>query len=448
MSQVLPDGSQQPPLLQLLEWIANPFGYMERSAQRYGDPFTAELRQSNPLVFFSHPQAIQAIFTAAPDTFDAGRANGLIRPLVGDNSLLLLDGDRHAFQRHLMMPPFHGERMRSYGEIICQIAEQVASKWIPGQPFRARDAMQEITLQVILHAVFGLADGDRYQQLKPLLASLLNLTGSRLGSSLLFLDVLQKDWGSWSPWGRFKKRHQEMTTLLSAEIAERRAQVDPTATDILTLLIAARDEQGQGMSDEELRDELITLLAAGHETTATTLAWAFYWIHKLPAVQEKLLQELASLGDNPSPMEISRLPYLNAVCSETLRIYPVTPIVSPRILKVPIEIMGYLFEPETMLAPCIYLTHQREDIYPEPQQFKPERFLERQFSPYEYLPFGGGNRRCIGFALALFEMKLVLATVLSRYQLALVDKRPVQPVRRGVTIAPQGGVQMVITSKR
>jgi unspecific monooxygenase len=192
----------------------------------------------------------------------------------------------------------------------------------------------------------------------------------------------------------------------------------------------------------------MTLLVAGHETTATALSWALYWIHRLPEVKEKLLEELDTLGDDPDPSTIARLPYLNAVCSETLRIYPVVIVAVPRIVKSPLHLMGYDFEPDIMLAPCIYLTHHREDLYPQPKQFKPERFLERQFSPYEYLPFGGGNRRCIGAAFALFEMKLALVSILSRCQLTLADNRPVHPKRRGVTMAPAGGVQMVMTGRR
>jgi unspecific monooxygenase len=192
----------------------------------------------------------------------------------------------------------------------------------------------------------------------------------------------------------------------------------------------------------------MTLLIAGHETTATALTWALYWIHRLPDVKEKLLGELDSLGDEPDKSAIARLPYLNAVCSETLRIYPIAILAFPRIVKSLLQVMGYEFEPGTMLAPCIYLTHRREDLYPEAEQFKPERFLERQFSPYEYLPFGGGNRRCIGAAFALFEMKLALASILSRFELALADNRPVHPVRRGLTMAPAGGVRMIVTGLR
>ncbi len=212
--------------------------------------------------------------------------------------------------------------------------------------------------------------------------------------------------------------------------------------------MSARDESGQPMTEAELRDELRTLLMAGHESTASAIAWAFYWIHQLPEVKQKLLEELDALGPEPDPSAIAKLPYLSAVCSETLRLYPVFWFTFARILKAPLTIMGYEFEPGTFLLPCVYLTHHRPDLYPEPKRFKPERFLERQFSPYEYLPFGGGNRRCLGYAFALFEMKLVLAAVLSQMNLSLTNTRPVRPVRRGVVFTPSGGVEMVITGVR
>ena len=445
----LPDGPKTAPWLQLIQWIADPLGYMETCAQGYGDVFTVRLgRVFPPLVFVSNPQAIQEIFTADPKRFDSGRSNRILQPLVGENSLFLLDGDRHQQQRRLLMPPFHGERMRAYGDLICAIAEQVSSKWVIDKPFSVRGAMQEITLRVILQAVFGIHEELRYEQLRQLLSDFLEMTASPLRSSLLFFKSLQKDLGAWSPWGRFLRRQQQIDRLLYAEIQERRSQNDPERTDILSLMISARDEQGEGMTDVELRDELMTLLVAGHETTATALSWAFYWIHYQPQVRDKLLQELHRLGDNLDPKDIFRLPYLTAVCQETLRIYPVVLVAPSRILKAPFRVMDYQFETDTNLSPCIYLVHHREDLYPEPKQFKPERFLERQYSPYEYFPFGGGSRRCLGEALAILEMKLVLATILSHYQLALADSRPVRPQRRGVTLAPAGGFKMVMKGQR
>ncbi|NEP10777.1 MAG: cytochrome P450 [Symploca sp. SIO2C1] len=267
-------------------------------------------------------------------------------------------------------------------------------------------------------------------------------------SSLLYFPFLRKDLGAWSPWGYFRCLQQQIDQLLYAEISDRRTQYDPGLTDILTLLLSARDEDGKGMNDQQLHDELITLLLAGHETTATAISWALYWVHKHPEVAEKLLKELDTLGDAPEAMSIFKLPYLTAVCNESLRICPVAILTVPREVKEPVELMDYSLEPGTRIYGCIYLTHHRKDLYPEPNKFKPERFLERQYTPYEFFAFGGGSRRCIGEALALFEMKLVLATILYNYQLALADNQSVKPKRRGVTIAPAGGVKMVLNQRR
>jgi cytochrome P450 len=276
---------------------------------------------------------------------------------------------------------------------------------------------------------------------------MLDLFRSPLTSSFLFFRWLQRDLGPWSPWGYFRRQQQQLNELLFAEINQRREQPEVERTDILSLLMSARDEAGQPMTDVELRDELLALLFAGHETTATALTWSLYWVHHLSAVKEKLLKELDALGDFPEPVNMARLPYLTAVCFETLRIYPVGMLTFPRVVQTPIELGGYQLEPGTQVVGCIYLTHQREDLYPQPKKFLPERFLERQFSPWEFLPFGGGSRRCVGEALAQFEMKLVLATILSRYQIALANQKPVTPQRRGVTLAP-ADVKIVVQGKR
>lgn len=432
----LPPGPKTSPFLQLFPWIARPLEVLETSQKRYGDLFTLRLGQFAPLVCFSNPQAIQEIFTVPPEQFDSGRANKILQPLIGYQSLILLDGERHQRQRRLLTPPFHGERMRAYGKLIGDITERAIAQWETGVPFSVRSSMQDISLRVILQAVFGLHEGQRCEQLNQLLRSVLDVTGSPLSSSLLFFRTLQRDLGPWSPWGRFVRQRRQIDQIIYAEIQERRQQGNMSGTDILTLMMSARDENGQALTDIELRDELMTLLTAGHETTASALSWALYWVHRLPEVRDKLLQELDGVVDNADLSTIVKLPYLNAVCQETLRIYPIAIIAFARIVKTPFQFLGYDLQPGTLLAPCIYLTHHREDLYPEPKQFKPERFLERQYSQYEYFPFGGGNRRCIGMAFAMFEMKLVLATVLSRYNLALVNNHRVRPTRRGVTIAP------------
>ncbi|KGF72495.1 cytochrome P450 [Neosynechococcus sphagnicola sy1] len=438
----VPDGPKTPPLWQLLQWIRQPLTYLDTNASRYGDCFIGHFAGLPKFWFISNPQAIAAIFTADAQQFDSGQGNQILRPTLGDGSILLLDGNRHQRQRQLLMPPFHGERMRAYGQLISEITEQVVQQWGINQPFTLRPRMQEISLGVILQVVFGLHTRERCEQLRQMLNAFLALTTSPLGNALAFFPGLQRDLGAWSPQGRFFRLRQQIDQLIYAEIAQHRQSPD-TGIDILSLLLAARDDAGEPMSDEELRDELMTLLLAGHETTATAMTWALYWIHTLPTVKAILLAELNSLEDDTDTSAIARLPYLHAVCCETLRIYPIALITLPRIVKSSMELMGYQLPPGTVLAPCIYLTHRRPDLYPEPQQFRPERFLEQQFSPYEYLPFGGSNRRCIGAAFALFEMKLVLSRILRSCQLERVDQRPVRPTRRGVTMAPAGGVRIL-----
>lgn len=447
MSQ-LPNCITSPPWWQLINWIADPLGFQDKCSRKYGDIFTMQLGALGSFVLIGNPQVIQEIFSQ-DSKFDIGRGNAIAEPLLGKNSLMLMDGDRHRRERKLLMPPFHGERLQTYAKQICLITEQVASSWQVGQPFVARTAMQQISLEVILKVVFGLSEGERYQTLKRLLTDWLDMTDSPLRSSMLFFRFLQRDWGSWTPWGKMKQRQRQIHELLQTEIEERKTirneESVKSRTDILSLMMAVKDENGQAMTNDELRDELLTILFAGHETTATTLAWAFYQVYQRPDIHERLLQELEGLGQEASPMAIAKLPYLTAVCQEALRMYPVLPGIFARIVQSPMKIAGYLFEPETILLPTIHLVHQREDLYPEPQQFKPERFLERHYSPSEYFPFGGGTRRCLGYALAQLELKLVLSTIVSQCQLSLAEKKPVKPQRRGFTLAPTGGVRMVMT---
>lgn len=442
----LPDGPKASNFVQLIQWISDPLRYMDECSKQYGDMVTMNWGNYGSIVMVNHPQVMQELFTN--DQFEApGKINGIFKPLVGEQSMFLMERDRHKRQRQLLMPSFHGERMKTYGDQICAISHDVINQLSIAQPFIARSIMQKITLRVIMHAVFGLDRGDRFEALQPMLSSLLGMVDSPLRASILFFPSLQKDLGPWSPWGRFQQKRRKIDELIFAEIADRRAKPNEKRTDILSLMMEARDENGESMTDIELHDELLTLLFAGHETTATALAWAFYWIHKYPSVREKLLQELDNFGENPDPMSIFRLPYLSAVCQETLRIYPVGMLTFPRVTKSPINLMGHEFAPGTTLVGSIYLTHRREELYPNPLEFRPERFLERQFSPYEYLPFGGGARRCLGLALAQFEMKLVLAMLLQNYQFELGESH-VKPKRRGVTLGPSGGVKMIMKGRR
>ncbi len=445
VSQHLPPTPQTSNFRQLIQWIADPLNLLEKSAQTFGDPFMLEFRKGRPFVFISHPETIQEILSHDRANFDSGRANYILIPIVGETSLLVTDGEDHNRQRKLIYPPFHGEKIRHYGEIIAETTQQVAQTWEANKPFIMRSSMQDITLEVIMQAVFGISDAKRHTELKAPLVKLLELTGgSVLRSSLLFFPIFQQDFPG-SPWRNFLNRQQEINKLLQAEIEQRRETQQTKGNDILSLLMSAEDEEGNSMSDTELRDQLVTLLFAGHETTATALSWAFYWIHKFPEVREKLLAELENIADTSDIKALNQLSYLDAVCKETLRIYPVAIVTFPRITKSSIKVGHYEYPPDMILAPCIYLLHHREDIYPNPNQFQPERFLEKQFSPYEFMPFGGGIRRCVGDVFAMMEMKIVLATILKQYSLKLLEKKAVKPVRRGVTVAPAGGIKMVVS---
>lgn len=448
MNTTLPPGSKLPHLIQEIQWIADPLHYMETKFKRYGDIFSACINgEKRPLIFVNHPAGIQKVLT--DDAFEApGYMNEILAPLTGNKAITMLDGDRHKRERKLLMPSFHGDRMRDYGQLMIDITQQATATLEINQPFSARDIMQEISLTVMMKAVFGVYEGERYNQLKKFLIAMLEVGRSPLSSAHLFFPILQKDLGTWSPWGSFLKQRQQLDQLLFTEIQERHQNPDQRRTDILHLMMAARDEDGNPMTDQELRDELLILLFAGHETTATAMAWALYWIHKQPEVYEKLMQELNSLPVDADPMMTFRLPYLTAVCQETLRIYPVGMLTFARMTKKPTELMGYQLPERMPVVGCIYLTHRREDLYPQADQFKPERFLERKFSPYEFLPFGGGARLCLGMALANYEMKLVLATLLRMYEFKLAEKQPVKAGRRGVTLSPVGGVKMTITRKR
>ena len=432
----LPNGPKTPAIWQMFHWIAKPISFMRGCASRYGDCFTAMVgAKMSPVVVFSNPQALQIILTGDDsEIFDApGELNTLFEPFLGKQSVIGLSGDRHRRARQLMIPPLHGERMRSYGQLIGDITEEVIREWIVGKAFSVRKFMQVISMRVILRAVFGLHEGPRFQKLEKLLAAILDDMSNPLSVSLLYFPVLRQDLGPLSPWGNFVRKKQAIDKIIYDEIAERRTDSIASRNDILTLLMSARDGEGDAMTDVELRDELVTLLLAGHETTATALTWTLYWIHKYPLVLERLSKEVKAANDLLDANALTRLPYLNAVCCESLRIYPVGMLTFPRVVRSTVELMGHSLEPGTVVVGSIYLAHHREDVYPDPDQFKPERFLERRFSPFEYLPFGGGVRRCIGMAFAQFEMKLVVARILSHFELALADTGSVRPVRRGLT---------------
>jgi cytochrome P450 len=434
-------------LLQTFQMIRQPIQFLEDCARDYGDSFTLRVLGVNspPVVFLSQPSAIEAVFTTEAQAFELGKITHVFRPLTGVQSLIMQEGKRHQRLRQLLMPPLHGKRLPTYGSLIQEITRQATENWSVGTLLSIREAVAEIVLDVILRVVLGLHPNARYTQLKALIKPYLEQVNAPLYSIQFFWPLLQQNLGTWSPWGQFLHQRQQIDQLIYDEIAERRLQ--PGGEDVLSLLITAKDEQGNGLSDEELHDQLITLLLLGYDTTASALSWAFYWIHRDPQVCQTLLQELQNIGENPDPIALTQLPYLTAVCQETLRIHPIALISQPRVVKKSIKIDAYQYQPGTILVPCIHLAHHRSQVYPQPEQYQPERFLNRKFSPYEYFPFGGGSRSCIGMALSWFEMKLVLATILSEFKLELIENKPVKPKRRGITIVPSDTFKLQVKEK-
>jgi unspecific monooxygenase len=450
MMKTLPDGPKTPKLLQQLHWLVDPMSYLEGVAQKpYRDFFKPEPLGLGPSpLFISHPKALQQIFTDTKSFTAPGDLNQIFRPFIGDYALVCLSGKSHRRQRQLLTPPLHGERMAVYGELICNHASMAFEQLKMDQTFLAHTTMQEIAQKVILKVLFGIRQEEQTERLRKCVKNLSDIFNHPLNYIWMFFPLLQRDLGPLTSWGHFYREREKVDEIIYGEIRERRSSPDSTRTDILSLLMGARDEEGQPMSDVEIRDQLMNLLIAGNETSATGMSLALYWIHHMPEVTEKLLAELDTLEGNFDPAKIVKLPYLSAVCNEVLRINPIAITLMPRLVQEEVELLGYSLPPGTLLIPCAYLTHQREDLYPEPKKFKPERFLERKYYNYEFLGFGGGSRRCVGNAFAMYEMKLVLATILSKYKLELVEHKPIKLQRRGLNITPVGGVKMVIKGQR
>ena len=377
MSQ-LPPGPRVPRLFQMFQWIFRPIPFMRWCADTYGKAFTIRFIGVPPMVFISEPAAIKQVFTGDPAYLKAGRANRVLKPIVGSNSILMLDGARHKRERKLLMPPFHGERMRLYSQMMCEIVDRSIDSWPIGASFSIHSQMQEITLDIILRAVFGVAEGERLRRLRRWMVEALRLAGR---SPLLLIGA----------WNRLNRIRREIDRLLYDEIARRRVAAQEERSDIMTLLVAARDEDGRSMSDEEIRDELVTLLVAGHETTATSLAWAIHCLLQNPEVLAAARAEVAQvMGEGPQPPspsaeQISALEYLDAVIKETARLNPVVPIVV-RQLEADTRIGDYQLPAGNVVAPCIYLTHRRPDLWPEPEAFNPDRFVGRRIDPYTFFP--------------------------------------------------------------
>jgi cytochrome P450 len=435
-------GLRSPRFWQKLNYILSPAQYLDTLAQVAPDIADAPVIGTAPTVLLvSHPEGLKQIFNNDAKQFVAPR-NRLLQPVVGDRSIFSLEGQRHRRERKLLMPPFHGDRMRAYGDVICQLTRQQLTQQPIGQVFVMREIAQSIALDVILQTVFGLDDSDRSRHIAAKIVELTGCFQSKLFLAALFLPALQRDFGLIRPWTRFTQIRTQIKTLLLDEIRARRANPDPSRSDILSLMLAARDEEDHAMDEEELHDELITLLIAGHETTANSVAWAMYWIAQHANVRDRLVAELRHTDERTDPAELARLPYLNAVCNEAMRLYPSVMMTVPRRTTETTEILGHRVPADTNIYGCIYIAHRNPAIYPDPLRFNPDRFLDQQYSPYEFLPFGGGVRRCLGEALALFELRLVIATIWREFSVEYAETQPERPTRRGVSLTPERGVRL------
>jgi cytochrome P450 len=426
----LPPGSRLPALAQALRYARDPLGFLTRFQRRYGDIFTVSFPYFGQIVYVADPELVKAVFTGSPAQFHAGEANAtVLEPALGPNSVLTLDDEPHMRQRKLLLPPFHGERIGRYGELMREVTLAEMKSWPVGEPFALRPHTQRITLAVIMRAVFGVHDEQRLLRFQRLIETF----AGRVNAVTAF-PILRRHLGRWSPWTRFVRAREALDEFIYEEIALRRAATEDEAAerdDVLSLLLAARHDDGSPMSDEELRDELVTVLGAGHETTATALAWAMERLLRTPRALARLRESIAAGEDE----------YLDATIKETLRARPVIVDVA-RKLTAPARIGGYELPAGSFVLPAIAALHYREDLFPDPEEFRPERFLGGKADTYVWIPFGGGVRRCIGAAFAEYEMRIVLRTILERAELSAPDPKPERVKVRNITLAPGRGTRV------
>ncbi len=431
----LPPEPNSSPLVQTLRWAFRPLPFMQECREKFGDSFSLRfLGFERPMVLISDPAAVKALYMEREHGLPPGR-NVILEPIVGSKSLLIQEGAEHLSRRRLMLPPFHGERMRSYEAAMEEIVGAEIDSWPLEREFPIHSRMQAVTLEVILRVVFGVAEGPRLDRLRGMLATVLEETASP-GAQLL--GLASQRFGGRGPWGRFEKQLREVDELLYAEIAEHRARGGlEQRDDILSMLMQAEFEDGGTLSDEELRDQLMTLLLAGHETTATALAWTFDLLLRHREPLRRLRDSLAAGEED----------YLRATISESLRLRPVIPLAGRR-LATELVADGLTLPAGTDVTPAIWLTHTRADVYPEPFAFRPERFLEDGPDTYAWIPFGGGIRRCIGASFAEFEIRIVLREALTRCELRKADPMPEKTGRRNITLSPKHGTPVVVSARR
>jgi cytochrome P450 len=428
MRETLPDGPRMPSLIQTIGWWSRPLAYHERMRARYGKRFTLRLFGAPPFVLHSEPDHIREIFTAPADVLHPGEGANILEPVVGSQSVILLDGDQHIGQRRLMLPAFHGEKMQALADLVAEVTEREVAEWPTGTTVELHSRLQGLTLEVILRSVFGV-EGPRLEALRSVLTQILD-KATEPGS---MLPQLQRDIPGVKKWSEFEALRTKADQLIYDLIDERRSAGDEDGDDVLAMLLAARHEDGTPMEPKELRDELMTLLVAGHETTASSLAFAFKLLAREPRVVAKLAD-----GDED---------YLEATVTEILRARPVLPNAAPRLVKKPIEVGGWSYEPGVCLVASSYLVHHDADVYPEPYTFRPERFLDAKPGTYTWIPFGGGRRRCLGASFAVLEMKTVLREVTRRYDVQPVGDSIELTRRRSITISPRLGAQTVLVER-
>ncbi len=411
-------------------WSRRAQWMLEQSRARFGDMFTIRIAYEGTWVMVSDPAMIKQVFTGDPRVFHAGEGNEILAPILGENSMLVLDEKPHMSQRKLLLPPFHGERMQAYGEKMTEIAAREIDSWPAGVPHKLRPRMQAITLEIILETVFGLHGGERMSALRAALREFLDLTTN----PLMLAPIILAGPTRIRRFPAYRRRVDRVDELLHSEIAERRVAPDlAERDDILSMMVSARHEDGSPMSEAEIRDELLTLLVAGHETTATALSWAMERLSRHPDKLERLRADTLA-GDEA---------YLTATIQETLRLRPVIVLVI-RHLTEPVEIGGYELPAGVKVTPCIHLVHRNPEIYPDPHSFQPERFIDNSPGTYTWIPFGGGVRRCLGASFAQFEMAVVLRELVKRWQVRPAKAESERPFRRAITETPRHDAEVIL----
>jgi cytochrome P450 len=428
----------------MIRWMRSPARVTEALGARWGDAFTVKNPLLGTIVCFSHPEAVKQVFTGDPAVFHAGEVNAAFEFFLGPQSVLVLDGAPHLHVRRLMMPAFHGERMLHYTAAIRDATRREVTKLAPGQRLALHPLFQAITLEVILRGVLGLDDGPSLSAVRDPMVEMLRLVLSPWGM-IWSKPALRKDLGPLTPWAAIRRSIEAVDQALFPHIAaHRRGEGDPG--DVLSMLVQAVDEDGRGFDDRAIRDQIITLLLAGHETSATSLSWTFEEILRAPGEQDRLLAEAEGVlaGATVTPEHLPRLERVDSVVKESLRLHPVTGTVARR-LKAPATLGGYDLPAGVMIGLMLHLLHRRPELYPDPSAFVGDRFIGKKLDPYTWAPFGGGVHRCLGMAFALHEMKVMLATMLGAgLRLSLERPEPVEATLRGFIYAPAGGTRVVV----